>query len=135
MVAPVTEIIRRPRSAFDLRGLFALVLYFLLAALFFARGLGRDLSAAYIGKGVDPPQLMWLMAWWPHALAHRLNPLFTDAIWAPHGINLAWATSMPLVSLITALPIAIAGPIRLTTCFARSRSRSRHGPHSCCAAI
>lgn len=111
MVAPVTEIIRRPRSAFDLRGLFALVLYFLLAALFFARGLGRDLSAAYIGKGVDPPQLMWLMAWWPHALAHRLNPLFTDAIWAPHGISLAWATSMPLVSLIAALPIAIAGPI------------------------
>ncbi len=54
---------------------------------------------------------MWLMAWWPHALAHGLNPLFTDAIWAPHGLNLAWATSMPLASLIAALPIAIAGPV------------------------
>ena len=62
-------------------------------------------------KGGDPPQLMWLMAWWPHALACGLNPLFTDAIWAPHGLNLAWATSMPLASLIAALPIAIAGPI------------------------
>jgi len=79
--------------------------------LFFARGLNGRWPSAYIGKGVDPPQLMWLMAWWPHSLAHSLNPLFTDAIWAPRGLNLAWATSMPLASLIAAVPIAIAGPV------------------------
>jgi hypothetical protein len=111
MVASMTEPIRRLGSAFDLRGVFALALYFVLAALFFGRGLDGRWSTAYIGKGVDPPQLMWLMAWWPHALAHGLNPLFTDAIWAPRGLNLAWATSMPLVSLIAAVPIAIADPV------------------------
>ncbi|MFZ1121584.1 MAG: hypothetical protein WAN81_15265 [Candidatus Binataceae bacterium] len=107
----MAETIRRPRSAFDLRGISALAIYLALAVLFFARGLAGRSTTAYIGKGVDPPQSMWLMAWWPHALAHDLNPLFTDAIWAPHGLNLAWATSMPLASLITALPIAIAGPL------------------------
>jgi len=105
----MAEKIRRPRLAFDLRGLSALALYFVLAVLFFARGLRGHLTTAYIGKGVDPPQSMWLMAWWPHALAHRLSPLFTDAIWAPHGLNLAWATSMPLASLIATVPIAIVG--------------------------
>jgi hypothetical protein len=111
MVATMAETIRRPRSAFDLRGISALAIYFALAALFFGRGLNGRLRTAYIGKGGDPPQLMWLMAWWPHALARGLNPLFTDAIWAPHGLNLAWATSMPLASLIAAPAIAIAGPV------------------------
>ena len=111
MTVAMAEPIRRPRLAFDLRGLSALVLYLGLAVVFLARGLGGRWSTAYIGKGVDPPQLMWLMAWWPHALAHGLNPLFSDAIWAPRGINLAWATSMPLASSIAAAPIAIAGPI------------------------
>src|SRR5580704_8936218 len=95
-VATMAETIRRPRSAFDLRGISALAIYFALAALFFGRGLCGRWTTSYIGKGVDPPQLMWLMAWWPHALTHGLNPLFTDVIWAPHGLNLAWATSMPL---------------------------------------
>jgi len=112
-MAAIAETIRRRRLAFDLRGISALALYFVLAMLFFARGLNGRWSSAYIGKGFDPPQLMWLMAWWPHTLAHGFNPLFTDAIWAPHGLNLTWATSMPLASLIAAVPIAIAGPVTI----------------------
>jgi len=112
MVAPMAEMIRRPRVAFDLRGLSAFVFYFALAALFFARGLdGRWSTTAFVGKGVDPPQSMWLMAWWPYALAHGRNPLFTDAIWAPHGLSLVWVASMPLASLIAAVPLTIAGPV------------------------
>ncbi len=103
----------RARLAFDGRGILALAIYAALALLLLARGLGGRWSAAYIGKGVDPPQLMWLMSWWPHALARGLNPLYTDAIWAPYGLNLAWATSMPLVSLIAAVPILVAGPIHI----------------------
>jgi hypothetical protein len=110
-MSSMAETIPRPRSAFDLRGLAALALYFALAMLFFARGLNGRWSSAYVGKGVDPPQLMWLMAWWPHALVHGLDPLFTSAIWAPQGLNLAWTTSMPLVSLIAAVPNTVAGPV------------------------
>ena len=107
------ETIHRPPYAFDLRGIFAFAIYLALAAMFFARGLDGRFSTAYVGKGVDPPQLMWLMAWWPHAIAHGLNPLFTDAIWAPRGLNLAWATTMPLLSLVAAVPVAFLGPVAI----------------------
>jgi hypothetical protein len=111
MVATMAETIRRPRSAFDLRGISALTIYFALAALFFGRGLCGRWTTSYIGKGVDPQLLMWLIAWWPHALSHGLNPLYTRAIWAPDGVNLAWSTCMPLVSL-PAVPVVLAmGPV------------------------
>jgi hypothetical protein len=107
----MAEAIRRRRCAFDLPGLAALAIYFVLAVLFFARGLGGRLSTAYIGNGVDPQLLMWLIAWWPHALGHGLNPLYTRAVWAPEGVNLAWTTCMPLVSL-PALPVVLTmGPL------------------------
>ncbi|HLK87643.1 MAG TPA: hypothetical protein VKT27_14150 [Candidatus Binataceae bacterium] len=103
----------RARLAFDGRGILALAIYTALAVSYLARGLSGRWPTAYIGKGVDPPQLMWLMSWWPHALARGLNPFHTDAIWAPHGLNLAWATSMPLISVIAAVPILVAGPIHV----------------------
>jgi hypothetical protein len=107
----MAEKIWRRRCAFDLPGLAALAFYFVLAALFFARGLRGRLSTAYIGKGVDPQLLMWLVAWWPHALSHGLNPLYSSAVWAPKGVNLAWTTSMPLVSL-PAMPVVLRmGPV------------------------
>lgn len=83
----------------------------MLATLFFARGLGGRWSAAYIGKGVDPQLLMWLVAWWPHALSHGLNPLYTHAVWAPKGINLTWTTCMPLVSLLAVPAVLTMGPV------------------------
>ena len=108
--SPAKRVGRR-RCALDLRGLGALALYFALAAAFAARGLIDRSGTAFIGRGPDPPQLMWLMAWFPHALAHRLNPLFTDAIWAPRGVNLAWATAMPLLSALAGPLVAVAGPV------------------------
>lgn len=107
----MTEPVQPRRCALDLRGLGALVLYFVFATLFLARGLGGRFSSAYIGKGVDPPQLMWLLAWWPHALAHGLDPFFTDAIWAPAGVNLTWTTCMPLLSLPAAPLVTAMGPV------------------------
>ena len=112
-------------------------LYFALAALFFARGLDGRWSTAYIGKGVDPPQLMWLMAWWPHALAHGLNPLFTDAIWAPArsqpGLGTSHAAGKPDRSRADALTV---GPVRptISLCVLAARARGLV-PHSSCVAI
>jgi hypothetical protein len=101
----------RLRCAFDPRGLCALGTYFALAVVFFARELRGRSMETFIGRGPDPPQLMWLMAWWPHAFAHGLNPLFTDVIWAPRGVDLAWATAMPLLSVLAAPLIAVVGPV------------------------
>jgi hypothetical protein len=42
----------------------------------------------------------WSLAWWPFALSHGLNPLFSAQIGAPHGYDLAWASTAPAVSLV-----------------------------------
>src|SRR5205814_6393611 len=47
------------------------------------------------GKQRDPEIFVWSFAWWPHAIAHWTNPLFTHEIYAPTGINLTWTTSVP----------------------------------------
>ena len=51
---------------------------------------------------------MWSLGWWPHAILHGQNPIVTHAIWAPEGRNLAWATSVPTLSLAAA-PLTLAG--------------------------
>ncbi len=47
-------------------------------------------------------QSVWFIGWVPHALAHGLNPFFSDAMYAPHGINLAQNTASPLLGLLAA---------------------------------
>ena len=85
----------------------ALLIYLGLSMLFFGRALGGGLSSFYVGNGPDPPQSIWFLAWWAHALAGRINPLFTHAVWAPGGFNLAWTTNIPLAAWLM-LPITRA---------------------------
>lgn len=49
----------------------------------------------------DFTQAVWFIAWVPHALAHGLNPFFSNAMFAPHGVNLASNTSSPFLGLLT----------------------------------
>jgi hypothetical protein len=44
---------------------------------------------------------MWFFNWWVYSLSHRLNPFFTDLVWAPLGINLAWTAIVPLLAWIS----------------------------------
>ena len=48
----------------------------------------------------DPNFYTWAMRWWPYALTHGLNPLYSYQIGAPGGENLAWVTTTPSVSLL-----------------------------------
>lgn len=90
----------------------AALLYALLALGFFALPLGGDLSHRLIARDdLDPSLLIWMLAWWPHALTHGLNPLLTHAIFYPEGYNLAWATSMPLPAVLLAPITLTAGPV------------------------
>ena len=41
----------------------------------------------------------WSLGWWPYALSHGINPLFSSQIGAPHGYDLAWASTAPSVDL------------------------------------
>ncbi len=83
-------------------GLVAFGIYLALALLFFGRGLIGHFSDRFIGREADPSQMMWLLAWWPYALSHHLNPFLTDYVWAPVGFNFAWMTSIPLPALLAA---------------------------------
>jgi hypothetical protein len=97
--------------ALDGQAIGAFVLYFALSFLFFGRGLVGHFSTWYIGRGPDSPQLIWFLAWWAYAIAHRINPFMTKLLFAPVGASLAWATIVPLAAL-AALPITWSlGPV------------------------
>jgi len=99
------------RRAFERFGISALLIYTAISILVFARSLLTDFAGSYIGRGTDPANSMWFLVWWPYAIAHRVNPFVTHAIYAPGGMNLAWSTTIPLVSLIMAPITATFGPV------------------------
>lgn len=51
------------------------------------------------------------IAWIPHALSTGHNPLFMSAIDYPHGVNLAWNTSVPLGAVLVWPVTAVFGPV------------------------
>jgi hypothetical protein len=96
---------------FDRQSAGAFAFYLALSLFFFGRGLLGNSSPYIIGKGPDPGVFVWLMAWWPHAIDHGLNPFLARTIFAPGGANLAWALCDPLAMLLV-LPLTLtAGPI------------------------
>jgi len=89
----------------------SLLIYLILSFSFFGRGLLGHFTTTHIGVSEDPPLMMWFLVWWPHAIGTRINPMLTDAIWAPLGVNLAWETALPLLSLFAAPITYSMGPI------------------------
>lgn len=53
----------------------------------------------------DFVQSAWFIGWVPHALANGLNPFFSNAMYAPVGVNLASNTASPFLGLLT-VPLA-----------------------------
>ena len=77
------------------RGGTAFGLYLLVAFLFLGIPVLDHPERDFVGGLFTDPQIfIWSFAWWPHAILHGINPIFTHAIWAPDGFNLAWATSV-----------------------------------------
>ena len=88
----------------------ALAFYGALAFLYF----GLPVTAhpgRMIGRGTDADIFVWSFGWWAHALLHWENPIYTQAIWAPTGINLAWAATAPGVALLFMPVSLLAGPV------------------------
>ena len=74
-------------------------------AVFALTWLGRGVvlhpqSRVFGDRFADKTIFMWSFLWWPHQVAHGHDPFVTKAIWVPHGIDLAWVTSMPGASLL-----------------------------------
>jgi hypothetical protein len=65
----------------------------------------------YLG---DFAQSVWFIAWVPHGLVDGLNPLFSNAMYLPDGVNLAANTASPLLGLIAAPFALVLGPVART---------------------
>jgi len=91
--------------------LLPLALYVALSLGLFGVPVIPHLGSQIIASdAIDASAFMWLLAWWPHALLHGLNPFVTHAMFVPDGFNLTWSTGMPGPSLLLA-PITLAfGP-------------------------
>lgn len=87
----------------------ALILYALLA--FFWFGSRGSWTARYLGEGNDPVQFMWFLKWWPFAIGKGIDPFWTRYVWYPHGFDLVWATSVPMLALLAAPLTAAKGAV------------------------
>lgn len=59
----------------------------------------------------DPDEYTWFLGWYRYAVAAHVNPLLSDHLNHPAGINLMWNTSNPLVAILAAPLTAAIGPI------------------------
>ncbi len=94
-----------------LRGLAALAIY-LGAAAWYAAPLIRYLTMPVLGHfSPDENFYVWCMGWFPYALSHGLNPLYSNQIMAPGGISLAWTTPVPVAAIFMWPVTALFGPV------------------------
>lgn len=95
----IARVSRRP-------ALTAAAIYLAIGFLYFGLRLLIEPGAQYVGPFEDPLVAMWDLAWTPHALLHGENPFVTHSLWAPTGVNLTWATSIPLLGVLFA-PVTV----------------------------
>jgi len=92
--------------------LLVLVLYGVLSVLLFGVRVLPHPGRLYVGGlTTDPQVFIWSLAWWPHALLHGENPFVTSEVWAPVGVNLAWAQTAPALALALSPLTYLAGPV------------------------
>ena len=88
-----------PRPA--VQGLLALAIYLAVFILAAALPLISHLNVPNLRQyWTDPQFYAWSMRWWPYAVSHGINPLYSNQIGAPQGYDLAWASTTPSVDLL-----------------------------------
>jgi hypothetical protein len=92
------------------RNALVLLGYIAIAFAYFGYRLLSHPGRHLVGYGRDPQIFVWSFAWMLHALETWQNPFYSHAIYAPTGINLAWATSVPGLALVFAPITALFGP-------------------------
>ena len=96
----------------SLQALLAFLAYSVLSVAFYALPILSRFASAHAGIGGNDGQTFaWSLVWWPHAVAEGLNPLFTEFLWAPSGVSLAYVTTMPGPSLLMWPVTALFGPL------------------------
>jgi hypothetical protein len=112
LISRAFRIARRPVTSPYLQGLVALAVY---VAMILPTRLGPSLLHPSV-QGLrladkDPNFFVWMLRWWPYALAHHLNPMYTTLIRAPGGFGLTWISSVPALSVLAAPLTETVGPV------------------------
>jgi hypothetical protein len=89
--------------------LIALLICLLLGVIFTLPGSLAPRSSL-LGYAGDNYQHAWFLWHFAHAVSHAENPFYTNLIFYPNRVNLAWSTTDPLAGTL-ALPVSLmAGP-------------------------
>jgi hypothetical protein len=88
----------------------ALLVYSILAVVVFA-GVWVNPTGAWVGDNKDPKLFIWYLGWIPHELSRWHNPLFTDYLSYPPGVNLMWNTSLLFPAVVLWPVTAMFGPV------------------------
>jgi hypothetical protein len=81
-----------------------------LCALALFGGILPVMGHSWIGIDADAKQVVYWLDLVANAVRHGHDPLLTDAIQAPSGVNLMWNTSMVLPSIVLTPLTLLAGP-------------------------
>jgi hypothetical protein len=88
----------------------SLLVYVVLALAIFS-STWINPAGSWIGSPKDPQLFIWYLGWIPHELSLGHNPLFTDYLSYPDGVNLMWNTSMIFPALVLWPVTALFGPV------------------------
>ncbi|MFP5021054.1 hypothetical protein [Pseudonocardia phyllosphaerae] len=85
---------------------------YLLVSLWLQRRVLADPGGLLAGHvTADADMFSWWLRWFPHAVAHGQNPLVTDWMHWPYGLNALWNTAVPLLALVLTPVTVTAGPV------------------------
>src|SRR5262249_32786831 len=129
---------RVPRPA--VQGLLALAAYLAVFIIGWTLPLVLHPGLPQVGQGVvDPNFYIWSWRWWPYAISHGLNPLYSRQIGVPAGYGLAWTTSTPAGAVILSpvtlgfspitsfnLTLALGAPLSAWAAFLAARRLTRN---------
>jgi hypothetical protein len=128
---PTPEPSRHARAR---QGAMAFGAYLLISFLLYGLPVLGDYAGRFAGKGAGDSRIfLWMFAWWPHAISHGQNPVLSHAIFEPHGLNLAWATSIPGPAILMWPLTRAFGPLvsmNIVTMFAPALAA--WGAYLCC---
>ncbi|MEJ8278761.1 hypothetical protein [Pseudonocardia spirodelae] len=83
---------------------------YLLGSLWLQRRVLADPAGLLIGHvTADADMFAWWLNWFPFAVTHGENPLVTDWMHWPYGLNAMWNTAVPLLGLVLSPVTAAAG--------------------------
>jgi hypothetical protein len=108
-VRAVRPVLRRP---WESRAGWEAIIVYTAVALVLGRHTIAHAGSVFPGINIpDSWELNWPFEWFPYALIHGLNPWYTHAQWSPTGLNIAAATSFPLLALVCTPITLIWGPV------------------------